>query len=162
MVLGFNTTSEVFYEEEFRRWAVKSPSLRSMSLWASKVLSPRLLPKKELDRLASMPAGAADAPRALAQRDGAGRPIVVRGAHGVRIRQPAWAVRKTKYGATNASARGACSGGKERSYVDTSVELCGLRLDNPVVPASGTFSGYGNEFVNFTTSTSSGRSRSKI
>ncbi len=29
--------------------------------------------------------------------------------------------------------------------VDTSVELCGLRLDNPVVPASGTF-GYGNEF----------------
>ena len=28
---------------------------------------------------------------------------------------------------------------------DTSVELCGLKLDNPVVPASGTF-GYGNEF----------------
>lgn len=32
--------------------------------------------------------------------------------------------------------------------VDTSVELCGLRLDNPVVPASGTF-GYGNEFKDF-------------
>ena len=32
--------------------------------------------------------------------------------------------------------------------VDTSVELCGLRLDNPVVPASGTF-GYGNEFQEF-------------
>ena len=32
--------------------------------------------------------------------------------------------------------------------VDTSVELCGLRLDNPVVPASGTF-GYGNEFREF-------------
>ena len=32
--------------------------------------------------------------------------------------------------------------------VDTSVELCGLGLDNPVVPASGTF-GYGNEFREF-------------
>ena len=31
---------------------------------------------------------------------------------------------------------------------DTSVELCGLKLDNPVVPASGTF-GYGNEFRAF-------------
>lgn len=32
--------------------------------------------------------------------------------------------------------------------VDTSVELSGWRLDNPVVPASGTF-GYGNEFREF-------------
>lgn len=31
---------------------------------------------------------------------------------------------------------------------DTSVELCGLKLDNPVVPASGTF-GYSNEFREF-------------
>ena len=31
---------------------------------------------------------------------------------------------------------------------DTSVELCGLKLDNPVVPASGAF-GYGNEFREF-------------
>ena len=31
---------------------------------------------------------------------------------------------------------------------DLSVELCGLKLDNPVVPASGTF-GYGNEFREF-------------
>ena len=29
---------------------------------------------------------------------------------------------------------------------DTSVELCGIRLDNPVIPASGTF-GYGYEFA---------------
>ena len=36
---------------------------------------------------------------------------------------------------------------------DTSVTLSGLRLDNPVVPASGTF-GYGRIF---TTSTSLGR-----
>ena len=32
--------------------------------------------------------------------------------------------------------------------LDLSVELCGVRLDNPVVPASGTF-GYGNEFKDF-------------
>ena len=31
---------------------------------------------------------------------------------------------------------------------DTSVTLSGLRLDNPVVPASGTF-GYGNEYKDF-------------
>lgn len=31
---------------------------------------------------------------------------------------------------------------------DLSVELCGLRLDNPVIPASGTF-GFGNEFREF-------------
>lgn len=31
---------------------------------------------------------------------------------------------------------------------DLSVELCGLRLDNPVVPASGTF-GFGAEFAEF-------------
>ena len=31
---------------------------------------------------------------------------------------------------------------------DTSVTLIGLRLDNPVVPASGTF-GYGNEYKDF-------------
>lgn len=30
--------------------------------------------------------------------------------------------------------------------VDTSVNLCGIRLDNPVIPASGTF-GYGREFA---------------
>ena len=29
---------------------------------------------------------------------------------------------------------------------DTSVELCGLKLDNPVIPASGTF-GYGSEYA---------------
>lgn len=34
------------------------------------------------------------------------------------------------------------------SGVDLSVDLCGIRLDNPVVPASGTF-GYGNEFKDF-------------
>lgn len=32
--------------------------------------------------------------------------------------------------------------------MDISVELSGLRLDNPVVPASGTF-GYGNEYKDF-------------
>lgn len=32
--------------------------------------------------------------------------------------------------------------------VDTSIVLSGLRLDNPVIPASGTF-GYGNEFREF-------------
>lgn len=31
---------------------------------------------------------------------------------------------------------------------DTSVDLCGLHLDNPVVPASGTF-GFGREFAEF-------------
>ncbi len=31
---------------------------------------------------------------------------------------------------------------------DTSVVLSGLRLDNPVIPASGTF-GYGNEYKDF-------------
>ena len=36
----------------------------------------------------------------------------------------------------------------EMKKADTSVELCGLRLDNPVIPASGTF-GYGNEFRAF-------------
>ena len=29
---------------------------------------------------------------------------------------------------------------------DLSVELCGIKLDNPVIPASGTF-GYGAEFA---------------
>lgn len=32
--------------------------------------------------------------------------------------------------------------------VDTSVELCGVKLDNPVIPASGTF-GFGREFAEF-------------
>ncbi len=32
--------------------------------------------------------------------------------------------------------------------VDLSVNLCGMEMDNPVVPASGTF-GYGNEFKDF-------------
>ncbi len=32
--------------------------------------------------------------------------------------------------------------------VDLSVSLCGLRLDNPIIPASGTF-GFGGEFVDF-------------
>ena len=29
---------------------------------------------------------------------------------------------------------------------DLSVELCGLKMDNPIIPASGTF-GYGYEFA---------------
>ena len=36
----------------------------------------------------------------------------------------------------------------EKTAADMSVCLSGLRLDNPVVPASGTF-GYGNEFRDF-------------
>ena len=30
--------------------------------------------------------------------------------------------------------------------VDLSVDLCGIKIDNPVIPASGTF-GYGQEFA---------------
>ncbi|MBO5800692.1 MAG: dihydroorotate dehydrogenase [Alistipes sp.] len=33
-------------------------------------------------------------------------------------------------------------------HYDTSVELCGVKLDNPIVPASGTF-GFGQEFAEF-------------
>ena len=36
---------------------------------------------------------------------------------------------------------------KERNF-DTKVCLSGLELDNPVIPASGTF-GYGNEYKDF-------------
>ena len=32
--------------------------------------------------------------------------------------------------------------------VDLSVDFCGLKMDNPIVPASGTF-GFGNEFKDF-------------
>lgn len=39
---------------------------------------------------------------------------------------------------------GACKGGDH--MVKTEVSLCGIRLDNPVIPASGTF-GYGYEFA---------------
>ena len=35
---------------------------------------------------------------------------------------------------------------KNTNTLDTSVELCGLKLDNPIIPASGTF-GYGYEFA---------------
>lgn len=35
---------------------------------------------------------------------------------------------------------------KGKANVDTSVSLCGLQLDNPVIPASGTF-GFGYEFA---------------
>ena len=34
------------------------------------------------------------------------------------------------------------------TQVNTSVDLCGIRIDNPVIPASGTF-GYGYEFAKF-------------
>lgn len=34
------------------------------------------------------------------------------------------------------------------TQVNTSVNLCGIRIDNPVIPASGTF-GYGYEFAKF-------------
>ena len=37
---------------------------------------------------------------------------------------------------------------ESKKNFDTSVTLSGLRLDNPVVPASGTF-GYGNEYKDF-------------
>ena len=33
-------------------------------------------------------------------------------------------------------------------HYDTSVELCGVKLDNPIIPASGTF-GFGREFADF-------------
>ena len=35
-----------------------------------------------------------------------------------------------------------------KSNFDLSVELCGLQLDNPIIPASGTF-GFGEEFKDF-------------
>ena len=35
--------------------------------------------------------------------------------------------------------------GMVQGYVDLAVELCGVAMDNPVIPASGTF-GYGREF----------------
>lgn len=43
---------------------------------------------------------------------------------------------------------GAAPAPREASAPDLSVTLCGIRLDNPVIPASGTF-GYGNEFKDF-------------
>ena len=33
-------------------------------------------------------------------------------------------------------------------HYDTSVELCGVKLDNPIIPASGTF-GFGREFADY-------------
>lgn len=33
-------------------------------------------------------------------------------------------------------------------HYDTSVELCGVKLTNPVIPASGTF-GFGREFAEY-------------
>ncbi|MBP3433361.1 MAG: dihydroorotate dehydrogenase, partial [Alistipes sp.] len=33
-------------------------------------------------------------------------------------------------------------------HYDTSVELCGVKLANPVIPASGTF-GFGREFAEY-------------
>ena len=33
-------------------------------------------------------------------------------------------------------------------HYDTSVELCGVKLDNPIIPASGTF-GFGREFSEY-------------
>ena len=38
------------------------------------------------------------------------------------------------------------AGGVDVPSVNTAVDLCGIRLDNPVIPASGTF-GYGYEFA---------------
>ena len=55
---------------------------------------------------------------------------------------------KTKYGYKRICKEGPVLEKGRDHMVDTSVELCGLGLDNPVVPASGTF-GYGNEFREF-------------
>ena len=82
VVLGFNTASEVFYEEEFRALGCEVAvstvdGSRGVGGYRRTGTGFRLLLRLR---------AAADAPCAL-QRRGAGRPAVVRRAHGVRIRR---------------------------------------------------------------------------
>lgn len=118
---------------------------------------------------------AADA-AGIVRRCAAGRAALVRRAHGLRFRglhglfvQNQIRQQAHLQGGARINERGGHMVNKqfiaqnrpaEKPAADMSVSLSGLRLDNPVVPASGTF-GYGNEFRDFTTSTSSGRFRSR-
>ena len=138
VVLGFNTADEVFYADDHRR-------------------------RRHRLRLLLCLRSAADAARAV-RLGRAGRPAVVRGAYGMRFRRLHGLfvqneIRQQTHlqGGTRINERGDHMVSKQfiaqnrpagKPAPDMSVTLSGLKLDNPVVPASGTF-GYGNEFRDF-------------
>ncbi len=164
VVLGFNTADEIFYADEFRALGCDVDLAHGRRFGGSQGFrhdGHRRVPPRV--RLFLCLRAAADA-AGIVRRCAAGRAALVRRAHGLRfrglhglfvqnqVRQQA----HLQGGARINERRGhmvnkqfiAQNRPAEKPAADMSVSLSGLRLDNPVVPASGTF-GYGNEFRDF-------------
>ena len=147
VVLGFNTADEIFYADEFRALGCDVHVATADGSAGTK----------------GFVTTAADAARAV-RLGRAGRPAVVRGAYGMRFRRLHGLfvqneIRQQTHlqGGPRINERGDHMVSKQfiaqnrpagKPAPDMSVTLSGLKLDNPVVPASGTF-GYGNEFRDF-------------
>ena len=87
----------------------------------------------------------ADAQGAL-HKDGQARPDQSGSAHGLRLRRVHGLHDRHGERPQARLPRGSCIPKGGTQMVTTNITLCGLPLDNPVIPASGTF-GYGYEFA---------------
>ena len=144
-VLGFNRASEIFLAEEFRALGAEiilatadgSAGLRGLVTDGMAAVSdstylytcgPELMLKAVY--------GACRPPASSALRSG-----------WAAASGPAWAAPARRNTAISGSARTARCWKKGGDHmVNAQVTLCGLTLDNPIIPASGTF-GYGYEFA---------------
>ena len=165
MVLGFNTADEVFYADEFRalgcdvhrrhgrRFGGASGGFVTTAIAECGLEFDYFYACGPLPMLRALcDAVAQDGQLSFEERMGCGFGACM----GCSC--------KTKYGNKRICKEGPVINAKGRSYgkqavhrtkpargkpaADMSVSLSGLKLDNPVVPASGTF-GYGNEFRDF-------------
>ena len=158
VILGFNTAAECFYEEEFRALGCTVTVATADGSHGVRGFVTTAIAERRPDFDYFYACGPLPMLRALPTRWSRTGSCPSRSVW-VAASGPAWAARARPNTATNASARRARARERRDHMVtdqktttmdglDTSVELCGVRLDNPVVPASGTF-GYGNEFREF-------------
>ena len=142
VVLGFNSKDDVFYENEFRALGADVHIATADGTYGIKGFVTDVI--KDMQYTFFYTCGP-DVPRDAQNHENA-RAIQLRGAHGLRIRRVHGLLMQDTHGQQEDLQRGSRNGKRGDNMGRLSVNLCGEELDNPVIPASGTF-GYGYEFA---------------
>ena len=146
VILGFNTAEEIFYQNEFEAAGAEvllatADGSAGVKGFVTDVLA-------GLDYSYFYTCGPeADVPRDRARREDL-RTVQLRGAHGLRLRRLHGLLLRDQIRQQADLQRWSGAGKGGNPMVNLKVKLCGIALDNPVIPAGGTF-GYGSEYASF-------------
>ena len=154
VVLGFNTAAEVFYRDEFAQLGCRVVVATADGTEGVRGFVTDAIRESGLAYDYFYACGPLPMLRALSDATKCRRSVELRGAHGLRIRRlhGVQLQNQIRQQTHLQGGAGIDEGGGDMVTKtiarDLSVTLSGWRLDNPVIPASGTF-GFGNEFRDF-------------